>query len=164
MVIRAIIKEDRYGNKVYVCPLCGHVFYSVKQFQRHLMKSHLYKKRRKKRIQKKIDKRGYIRRYSFGRPKVPKVVEEVGEKKVAEVKEKPVEKIEKPEKPADEEEKLISKVYEFINARAKGKKRVRFKITTLARELKIDVEKARELISKVENASMKGDRVTVKLE
>jgi len=135
------------------------------------MKSHLHKRHRKKRIAKKIEKRGYIRRLSFGRPKTPKV--KPSEPKPAETAKpkaevKPVEAkpVEKPAETKEESNELLKAVEKFIENRAKGKKKksIRFKITTLARELNIDVDKARELVAKIPNASIKGDRVTVKLE
>jgi len=57
-LLKAIVKEDRFGNKVFICPLCGHVFYKSKQYTKHLMKSHLknipMKKRKRKKFLKQI--------------------------------------------------------------------------------------------------------------
>ena len=50
--------EDRRGRKLIVCPLCGHIFYSTRQYTKHLNKSHLRNvpkdKRKRKKFLKKI--------------------------------------------------------------------------------------------------------------
>ena len=56
-LLRARIKEDRFGNKVFMCPLCGHVFYKSKQYAKHIMKSHLRGLPKKRRIKKKFFER-----------------------------------------------------------------------------------------------------------
>ena len=55
-LLKAIRKKDRFGNEVLVCPLCGHVFYSSKQYTRHLMKAHLRNIPKKVRKRKKFER------------------------------------------------------------------------------------------------------------
>ncbi len=117
------------------------------------MKSHIHKKNRKKRIEKRIKKRGYLSakliKKAEERAKEAKVEEKVEERKEVEAVEA-------------KEEIDLTPFREFVNKRAKGKKMVRFKITTLARELQIDVEEARKL-AEAAGVKIKGDRVTVRL-
>jgi len=49
--------QNRIGKKMIVCPLCGHVFYSSKQYTKHLNKSHLRNLPKDKRKRKKLLKR-----------------------------------------------------------------------------------------------------------
>jgi len=46
--------ENRIGEKMIVCPLCGHLFYSNKQYTKHLHKSHLRNIPKDKRKRKKL--------------------------------------------------------------------------------------------------------------
>jgi len=59
-LLRAIRIKDRFGNDVFKCPLCGHIFYSSKQYTKHLTKAHLRKMPKRKRIREKILKHLYI--------------------------------------------------------------------------------------------------------
>ena len=53
-LLKAIKIKDRFGNEVFRCPLCGHIFYSSKQYTKHLTKAHLRKMPRRKRLKEKI--------------------------------------------------------------------------------------------------------------
>ena len=48
--------EDRFGETALRCPLCGHIFYSSKQYTKHLYKSHLTKIPKRFRARKKLEK------------------------------------------------------------------------------------------------------------
>ncbi|RDD52579.1 hypothetical protein BA065_00960 [Nanoarchaeota archaeon NZ13-N] len=53
LIGRRIIKNRR-NMEMISCPLCGHVFYSTKQYTKHLNKSHLRKVPKDKRRRKKM--------------------------------------------------------------------------------------------------------------
>jgi len=53
-VLRAERVKDRFGEIALKCPLCGHIFYSGKQYTKHLYKSHLTKVPKKVRVRKKL--------------------------------------------------------------------------------------------------------------
>ena len=53
-VLKAKRIRDRFGEIALKCPLCGHVFYSSKQYTKHLYKSHLTKVPKKARVKKKL--------------------------------------------------------------------------------------------------------------
>ena len=57
-MVRAEIVQDRFGRKMFRCPFCGHVFLKAKQYGKHILKSHLLKGFKNKRLKKKLE--GYI--------------------------------------------------------------------------------------------------------
>jgi len=46
--------KNRIGKEMIACPLCGHLFYSNKQYTKHLNKSHLRNIPKDKRKRKKL--------------------------------------------------------------------------------------------------------------
>lgn len=56
-MLGAIKSEDRFGRKILICPICGHVFYKSKQYTKHINKSHIRNVPKKKRHIKKFYKR-----------------------------------------------------------------------------------------------------------
>lgn len=53
-MLEAVRRIDRNGKKIFICPLCGHVFYNSKEYTKHLNKSHLRKLPSRKRRVKKM--------------------------------------------------------------------------------------------------------------
>jgi uncharacterized C2H2 Zn-finger protein len=56
-MLRAIRKIGRNDKKIFICPLCGHVFVNSKKYTKHLMKSHLRNATMNKRKMKKMMKK-----------------------------------------------------------------------------------------------------------
>ncbi|MGC9132901.1 MAG: DUF629 domain-containing protein [Nanopusillaceae archaeon] len=56
-MLRAIRKIGRDNKKIFICPLCGHVFVDSKKYTRHLIKSHLRNSTTNKRKMQKMMKR-----------------------------------------------------------------------------------------------------------